>query len=65
MYNCKNLFAGNQYWYSNKVSNVANSLIENEGDNSERLNDLVMQMANSANVFKIMSDIFCNTSENK
>ncbi len=61
-------FVSNQrksYQYiSENISNVANSLIENEGDNPERLNDLVMQMASSANIFKMMSDIFCNTDEN-
>ena len=51
-------------YIAENISNVASSLIDNEGDNPERLNDLVMQMASSANIFKMMSDIFCNTDEN-
>lgn len=50
-------------YIAENISNVANSLIDNEGDNPERLNDLVMQMASSANIFKMMSDIFCNMDE--
>ncbi|MBQ2897828.1 MAG: DUF1836 domain-containing protein [Clostridia bacterium] len=50
-------------YVSENISNVANLLIESEGDNPERLNDLVMQLASSANIFKMMSEIFCNTKE--
>ena len=47
-------------YVSENVIKVANPLIENEGDNPKRINDLILQVATSANAFKILSEKITN-----
>lgn len=67
--NIKNLyesFVKNQtksYNYvSENVMKVANPIIELEGDKLDRMNDLILQVASSANAFKILSERITNLS---
>ena len=38
------------------VRSVANPILALEGDNQERMNDLLMQVSASANIFKILTE---------
>lgn len=49
-------------YVSENVMKVANPIIENEGDNPSRMNDLILQVASSANAFKILSERITNLS---
>lgn len=55
-----NSFVKNQrkaYGYiAENVLNVANPIFEKEGDNQERLNDLLLQVASAANIFKLLTE---------
>lgn len=63
-----NSFVKNQnkaYQYvTEQTSVIAEPILKNEGDNQERLNDLVMQVASSANIFKsLIEKIIASQSE--
>ncbi len=62
-----NSFVKNQkkaYAYvTDKVKNVAVPILENEGDSQERLNDLLIQVSTSANIFKIFTEKITSQSE--
>ncbi len=62
-----NSFARNQkkafLYATEKVSEVSKPLIENEGDNENRLNDLIMQISASANTFKMLAEKIAKASE--
>ncbi|MBO5099478.1 MAG: DUF1836 domain-containing protein [Clostridia bacterium] len=47
-------------YVSENVMKVANPIIELEGDNPQRMNDLILQVASSANAFKILSERITN-----
>ncbi len=55
-----NSFVKNQskaYSYAaESVLNVAVPIFENEGENQERLNDLLLQVASCANIFKLLTE---------
>ncbi|MCR4719187.1 MAG: DUF1836 domain-containing protein [Firmicutes bacterium] len=55
-----NSFVKNQnkaYSYvTESVLNVAVPIFENEGENQDRLNDLLLQVASSANIFKLLTE---------
>lgn len=55
-----NSFVNNQRkafsYVTENIRTVADPIIENEGDNQARLNDLLLQIASAANVFKILTD---------
>lgn len=38
------------------VKSVSNPILSLKGDNQERMNDLIMQVASSANIFKILTE---------
>ncbi len=61
-----NSFVKNQHksysYVSEHVNAIASYIFENEGENPERLNDLIMQVASSANIFKMLSEIIVNSS---
>ena len=44
---------------------VSNPILSYDGENNERINDLVMQVAASANIFKILTDKISDLSMNK
>ena len=44
---------------------VSNPILSYDGENNERINDLVMQVAASANIFKILTDKISDLSINK
>ncbi len=44
---------------------VSNPILSYDGENDERINDLVMQVAASANIFKILTDKISDLSTNK
>lgn len=54
-------------YVSENVMKVANPIIEFEGDKPDRMNDLILQVATSANAFKILSERITNlaSEENK
>lgn len=43
-------------YIAENVLNVANPIFEKEGGNQERLNDLLLQVASSANILKLMTE---------
>lgn len=43
-------------YVTENVKLVANPILKNEGDSQERLNDLLMQVSVSANIFKILTE---------
>ena len=43
-------------YIAENVLNVANPIFEKESDNQERLNDLLLQVASSANILKLMTE---------
>ena len=47
-------------YVSDNVSKVANNILHNEDGAPERINDIIMQVANSANIFKMLSEIICS-----
>ena len=55
-----NSFVKNQskaYGYvTENVLNVALPIFENEGENQDRLNDLLLQVASAANIFKLLTE---------
>lgn len=55
-----NSFIKNQHkaylYVLEKVNEVAAPILELEGNNQERMNDIVMQVASSANIFKILTE---------
>lgn len=63
-----NSFVKNQnkafQYVTEQTSVIAEPILKNEGDNQERLNDLVMQVASSANIFKsLIEKIIASQSE--
>lgn len=62
-----NSFVHNQHkaylYVTEKVRTVAEPIITLEGDNPDRVNDLVMQVSASANIFKILTETLANMSE--
>ncbi|MBQ7751701.1 MAG: DUF1836 domain-containing protein [Clostridia bacterium] len=66
-----NSFVKNQskaYGYvTENVLSVALPIFENEGENQDRLNDLLLQVASAANIFKLLTEKLtdCNLSESK
>ena len=51
-------------YVTEQTSVIAEPILKNEGDNQERLNDLVMQVASSANIFKsLIEKIIASQSE--
>ena len=46
-------------YVSDNVSKVANNILDNEDGAPDRINDIIMQVANSANIFKMLSEIIC------
>ena len=44
---------------------VSNPILSFDGENSERVNDLIMQVAASANIFKILTDKISDLSTTK
>ena len=61
-----NSFVRNQQkaflYVTENVSSVAQPIFNIKGDNQERMNDLVMQVAASANIFKIFTERISNNS---
>lgn len=55
-----NSFVNNQHtafgYVTERVREVADPILALEGNNQERLNDLLMQVAASANIFKILTE---------
>ena len=47
-------------YVSDNVSKVANNILDNENGAPDRINDIIMQVANSANIFKMLSEIICS-----
>ena len=48
---------GKSYEYvTENVLNVAVPIFENEGGNQDRLNDLLLQVASAANIFKLLTE---------
>ena len=63
-----NSFVKNQnkafQYVTEQTAVIAEPILKNEGDNQERLNDLVMQVASSANIFKsLIEKIIASQSE--
>ena len=44
---------------------VSNPILSYDGENDERINDLVMQVAASANIFKILTDKISDLATSK
>ena len=53
-------FVKNQHksygYVAENVLNVALPIFENEGENQDRLNDLLLQVASAANIFKLLTE---------
>ncbi len=47
-------------YISENISTVANNILIKENGAPERINDIIMQVANSANIFKMLSEIICS-----
>ena len=66
-----NSFVKNQskaYGYvTENVLSVAIPIFENEGENQDRLNDLLLQVASAANIFKLLTEKLsdCHTDKTK
>ncbi len=62
-----NSFVKNQQkafvYVTENVRTVADPIINIEGDNQERMNDLLLQVASSANIFKVMTKKITDLSE--
>lgn len=62
-----NSFVKNQskaYGYvTENVLSVAVPIFENEGENQDRLNDLLLQVASAANIFKLLTEKLTASSE--
>lgn len=52
-------------YVTENVRSVAQPIFNIKGDNQERMNDLVMQVAASANIFKIFTEKISNVSSGK
>ena len=50
-------------YVTDNVRKIADPLLEFEGDNPERINDLVLQVASTANVFKILTERITKLTE--
>ncbi len=65
--NIYNAFVKNQHtaflYVTENVRSVASPILNLEGDNQERINDLLLQVASSANIFKIMTKKITDLSE--
>lgn len=65
--NTYNSFVENQkkaYWYVvESTKTVSEPVLSFDGDNSDKINDLVMQVAASANIFKILTDKITDLSD--
>lgn len=55
-----NSFVNNQkkafLYVTENINTIALPLIENEGENQDRLNDLLLQVTSSANIFKLLTE---------
>lgn len=64
-----NSFVHNQskaYGYvTENVLSVALPIFENESENQDRLNDLLLQVASAANIFKLLTEKLCSQGEEK
>ena len=64
-----NSFVKNQrkafLYVTENIKSVAVPILTNEGDNQERLNDLLMQVCSSANIFKILTEKITDLEENE
>lgn len=64
-----NSFVKNQskaYGYvTENVLSVAVPIFENESENQDRLNDLLLQVASAANIFKLLTEKLCRSGEEK
>jgi len=62
-----NSFVKNQQkaflYVTENVRSVADPILNLEGDNQDRMNDLLLQVASSANIFKIMTKKITDLSE--
>lgn len=65
--NIYNSFVKNQQkaflYVTENVRSVADPILNLEGDNQDRMNDLLLQVASSANIFKIMTKKITDLSE--
>ena len=65
--NYTNSFVKNQQkaflYVTENVRSVADPILNLEGDNQDRMNDLLLQVASSANIFKIMTKKITDLSE--
>ena len=52
-------------YVTENIRAVANPIFELEGNNQERLNDLLMQVSASANIFKILTETITKLPENE
>ena len=63
-----NSFVKNQQkaflYVTENVRSVADPILNLEGDNQDRMNDLLLQVASSANIFKIMTKKFTDLQKN-
>lgn len=63
-----NSFVKNQskaYAYvTESTLSVANPIFENEGENQDRLNDLMLQVASAANIFKLLTEKLAECHKN-
>ena len=50
-------------YVTENIRTVADPILEREGDNQVRLNDLLMQVASSANIFKILTEKITQVTE--
>ena len=46
-------------YIADNIAKIANNVLENEAGAPDRINDVIMQVANSANIFKMLSEIMC------
>ena len=50
-------------YVTQNIKSVADPIFTMEGDNQDRMNDLIMQVSASANIFKILTDKICKEEE--
>lgn len=62
-------FVKNQHksysYVSESIDQIANSIFVNENGKPERINDLIIQVASSANIFKLISENILGNSKNE
>jgi len=50
-------------YIADNISTIANNILVDENGNPERIRDITMQVASSANIFKMLSEIICADDE--